>query len=344
MRAAADSARGARAEGCGPCPPSLTGGEKTFASGAKVDWLTVTWLPDADELTGCNIHSLLMDQLGAVRGVEAPGMFGYERGVRFFVDLDGTACHVARLDYGGNHHKQRARLDISGAGCSVVRDWEALRLWVSQQWDVKITRVDLAVDCLRGEFTIEDAVQWYQAGDFQAAAQGTRPRHNTVGDWLKPVYGRTFEVGRRANGKMCRVYEKGRQLGDPDSPWVRFEVEIRNHERDLPLDVLTSPDKYFVGAYRCLERIIAAAGERIACRRDEGDIALERLTVAAQNSYGQLLQVLRAKLTSDEVLDALCRPGMPRRLSKSSLAEFTNAESAPAHLLKVHHETQRCRF
>jgi phage replication initiation protein len=334
----AGAERAERAGG-GRCPPSLTGGESP--QGAKVDWATITWQPDPDEHVPATVHSLLLGVIGNVQGVSASGMFGYEKGVRFFVDLAGTPHHVARLDFGGNHHKGRARLDLFGSACSVVRDWPAVRAWIGQQFMAKLTRVDLAVDCLLGEHTVESAVAWYQAGDFKSG--GRNPRHSLVGDWLNPVHGRTIEVGRREHGKMCRVYEKGRQLGDALSQWTRFEVEIRNHERDLPLAMLTDPDRFFVGAYRCLQRVLDVAGERIACRKREGEIALQRLTLHARSSYGQLIQVLRLKLTAAEVLDALQRPGIPGRLSKSSLAEFTTADS-PAAFLKDHHETARDRL
>lgn len=42
--------------------------------------------------------------------------------------------------------------------------------------------------------------------------------------------GRTFYVGRRENGKLLRVYEKGKQLGAENSPWVRIELELHNKD------------------------------------------------------------------------------------------------------------------
>jgi phage replication initiation protein len=271
-------------------------------------------------------------------------MFGYESGIRFFMDVNGTACAVGRVDYGGLHHKGRARLDLSGSCCQLVKDWLALQTWVGQQPAVKITRVDLAVDCLMGEFTVETARDWYLAGEFRAGTSGAMPRHSTPGDWLTPetVYGRTLEVGRRENGKMCRVYEKGRQLGDAASSWTRFEVEWRNNDRDLPLDVLTDCDKYFAGAYKCLQLLLDAMPERIATHQKEGEIVLEKLTVHASTSYGKLIDVLRLKLTASEVLDVLSRPGIPGRLEKSSLAAFNLAASPSAYFKEKRYEQTQC--
>lgn len=129
---------------------------------------------------------------------------------------------------------------------------------------------------------------------------------------------------------MCRVYEKGRQLGDPDSEWTRFEVELRNNDRDLPFDVLTRPDVYFVGAYKCLERVLDAAGERIATHQKEGEIGLEVMKGHARTSYGQVLDVLRVVgLSAQEIIDEISRPGIPKRLERASLAGFLNGGSPP---------------
>jgi phage replication initiation protein len=305
--------------------------------------MTATFLPEPDEHVPATCIALLQDLIGAVEGQSCPGTSRYEHGVRLFVRVRDTACNIGRVDFGGP--KGRARLDLGGAGCAVVRDWDAMARWLGQQFSMTLTRVDLAVDCVFGQYTVEHAIEWYKAGLFQAATSGQRPRHNMVGDWLDPYYGRTFEVGRRENGKMCRVYEKGRQLGDHTSPWTRFEVEIRNEDRVLPLGMLTECDRYFAGAYRCLELLLGVSGTRVELERREAEIAVERLSVHARSSYGQLIDVLRLRLTAEEVLDVLSRPGIPGRLTKSSLAEFSTADSPAAYLKeKLHEQAQRYRF
>ena len=57
----------------------------------------------------------------------------------------------------------------------------------------------------------------------------------------------TLFIGSRGSAKYCRIYEKGRQLGDPDSPWVRFEVEYRKADSVLPIDMLIKPGQYLTG-------------------------------------------------------------------------------------------------
>jgi phage replication initiation protein len=306
------------------CPPVLTGGESPgeAGQGAKVDWLTVTWQPESGDLhIAREVWQAFESVFGyAVVGQESAGRYGYAFGCVYSVIRFGSVVPVGRVDWGGDRHGLRARFDLSGSGCSLVSDWRAVRAWVGNMADARLTRVDLAVDCLMGEFGVEDAVDWYEAGEFHAG--GRRPRHSLIGDWLDPHYGRTFEVGRRENGKMLRAYEKGRQLGDCVSPWVRWEVELRNVDRDLPLDLLVESDRYFVGAYEALRAVLPAAGERIRTHQAEGEISLGRLVQSQRVAYGQVVSVLRAKLTAGQVLDVLSRPGLPRRLQRSSLDAF----------------------
>lgn len=323
-----------RRDGGRPCPPALTGGESP-AQGAKVDWLTCTWWPDPDEHVPATVISLLRDVVGQVEAMESPGMFGYEHGCRLFMRLDdGAQHHVGRVDWGGGHHRGRARLDLSGSGCARVSAWWQVSGWIERQADYKLTRVDLAVDCINGEFTVEDAKEWLLAGEFNAG--GRNPRHSCPGDWLneRPVHGRTLEIGRRENGKMLRAYEKGLQLapGSGDK-WTRFEVELRNIDRDLPLDVLTDCDRYFAGAYKCLQRLLAVLPEPIPTHQHEGELSIQTLTKHCSVSYGRFINVLRATLDASDVLDVLSLPGVPRRLEKASLAGFTTA-GAPLAFLK----------
>lgn len=318
--------RGAQA----PSPSAVTLGE-TPEHRAKVDWLTATWKPDPDEHVVATVLDLLRSSGLPVAAEAGRGHFGFEHGARLFVRLDDGAHHqVALLDWGGDRMRGRARLDLSGTACSRISDWQGLQNWLGGQWETTITRVDLAVDCLNGEYTVDDARAWLESGDF-TAGEGRPPRHSTPGDWLspEPYYGRTLEIGRRENGKMLRAYEKGLQLapGSGDK-WTRFEVEIRRKDRDIPLDVLTRCDEYFVGAYVCLQRLLPVAGERIATHQKEGELSVDRLVHYAREGYGKLLQVLRAHVDADTLIDLISRPGVPRRLEKATLAGFIAASSA----------------
>ena len=54
------------------------------------------------------------------------------------------------------------------------------------------------------------------------------------------VVEKPFYVGKRGNSKFTRVYEKGKQFGDVNSPWVRFETEFRAGDIDIPLEFCLS--------------------------------------------------------------------------------------------------------
>jgi phage replication initiation protein len=318
-------------------PPALTGGESPSAAPAqaqrvKPDWLTYTVKTDPEVIHALEHLDLLRSVLGPnVTAVDCPGILGYLNGIRYFVNVGDESIPVARLDWGGSQEKgYRARFDLSGAGCSKVTDWPRFTAFIGRQFDYTITRIDLAFDLFNGEYTVEDCVDWYAAGDFTAG--GRNPSHSMPGDWLKPQRGRTFEVGRRANGKMLRSYEKGRQLGDPDSAWTRFEVEFRNVDRDLNLDMLIECDRYFAGAYRCLLQVLEAVPLKVPTHQPEGEISLAHLAKYCRTAYGKAINVIRIKakaegVSDEEILSSLTINGVPARLEKAAVGGFLESPS-----------------
>lgn len=338
-----------------PTPPALIGGgksQKTIKAStqlaAKVDWLTFTYFPGGkDVLPHFELRDLLEQVMASpVQFQTCPGMYGFDFGARLFLAVHGQDVNIGRVDFGGNQHKGRARLDLSGTGCGHVQNWNAIQHYISEAFESRITRVDLAVDLLNGEFTVDDAAEWYRAGLFNSG--GRMPKHSTVGAWLAdlpsdaPVgEGRTIYVGKRENGKMLRAYEKGRQLGDPSSEWVRFEVELRNKDRDIPLDILTNCDTYFVGAYTALQRVLDSAGTKVMTDQKEGEISLAKLVHHLRESYGKAIHVLRLKMTPDEVIESLSINGVPARLSKAAVNGFFESPSEQIKEYLNAHSDQR---
>lgn len=175
-------------------------------------------------------------------------------------------------------------------------------------------RWDGAVDDYLGEHSVDDAVRLYDAGALNAG--GRKPSHDCKGAWHRPDgRGRTFYVGRRANGKMLRVYEKGMQLGLPWHPWVRWELELHNKSRVIPFDALLEPGRYFVGAFPKALAWVQRDMSRIATIQKSTQLSYEHLVKAGSVAYGALINVMRqAGLTGDEIVERLVRPGAPRRL------------------------------
>ena len=180
-------------------------------------------------------------------------------------------------------------VSVSGTGLAAARDgWEnRLHAFLSQAKRARLTRVDVAHDCYSGEYTVDKARDDYRAGG--ADCSGRMPVCEERGDWYRPNgSGRTFYIGKRTNGKYARVYEKGKQLGDPSSEWTRVEVEFKSVDRVLPLDLLLLPGKYLAGAYPMFEWINAKA-ERIQTIKKALAAGYERCVTYARRQVGGAL-------------------------------------------------------
>ncbi len=134
-------------------------------------------------------------------------------------------------------------------------------------------------------------------------------------------------VGNRKNGKLIRIYEKGKQLGDPSSPWVRWEVELHAKDRAIPWDVLLHPGEYVAGAYPCLSWVSDRAS-RIQTIKEQDSITYDRLKQVASTSYGALLHVmLQREGSAERVIELLKREAVPKRLSSTDHYLRTQGQS-----------------
>jgi len=204
--------------------------------------------------------------------------------------LEGGAGMVSIGGQGGT-----ILVQVTGHGLACALDgWEArLREFAGLASRCVITRVDVAFDDLDGAFSVDEAVEAYREGGF--TLRGRPPGVEQRGNWLCPDgRGRTFYVGRRENGKLLRVYEKGKQLGAETSPWVRIELELHNKDRVIPWDILDRPGAYLAGAYSALEWV-ADRGEvcRIGTLQNVVKITYEALVGHLRRSYGGLLRVMQ---------------------------------------------------
>ncbi|WP_313206952.1 replication initiation factor domain-containing protein [Stenotrophomonas sp.] len=166
------------------------------------------------------------------------------------IELGGEECRRADGAY-------TARLELTGDGCKTM---SAARCGHAQRWlelraklescAGRITRVDVCADDLIGEYPLRLAQKWYEEGEFNN--RGQRPKAELIDDYDSGD-GKTFYVGGKKSEKQLRVYEKGREQGDKNSPWVRYEAQFRNSNRkELPLDILRDPATYLLGAYPVL--------------------------------------------------------------------------------------------
>lgn len=163
----------------------------------------------------------------------------YELGDKF-----GLLCH------GGQ--RNTVLVMISGDGLAAAKQGWEKRLYdflSDQAIQPRITRLDLAHDDYDGStYSVDQAKSEFEAGRFNNG--GRMPDCEQRGNWYRPNgKGRTFYVGHRVNGKYARIYEKGKQLGDPKSPWCRVEVEFKSVDRIIPFDALLKPGEYLAASY-----------------------------------------------------------------------------------------------
>lgn len=252
------------------------------------------------------------------------GMFGYRKSWDLYLNgtVIGVACAGAKN--GGCY------ISFTGAGCAMI-DFHKLHQQIQYLPMIKITRCDPAFDDYSGVYSCDYAEQRWKEEGFKALKGGSNPKcawFMSGGELQEDgsvfyADGRTFQVGNRKNGKLCRIYEKGKQQGDPSSPWVRWEVEIRAQDREIPLSILIDPSTYFVGFYPVLEELSPVEQPTlIKTQKKRAQSAYKKTVNAAKRSYGSLINVMRNSLdlSDSEIIKQLIstdQNAVPRSLRQA---------------------------
>lgn len=237
------------------------------------------------------------------------GRFAYKH----MADLYRDGDHVGTFCFGGTTNRGTAALMLKGKGCSGV-DMAALRKFIEPLPGGHLTRVDVAHDDLEGKRPVNYYVEQFHVGNF--FIKGARPKPRNGGDWTSEndEKGRTFYVGSKRNGKEACIYEKGKQLGDPVSPWVRVEIRFTNDDHKVPFDILTSPEMYFAGSYPVLADT-SIFHDRCEVIKKHAETALESMFGYMSDSYGKLVNVaLSIGKTPEWICNRVVRDGIPKRL------------------------------
>jgi phage replication initiation protein len=244
------------------------------------------------------------------------GWFGYKQ--RHTITHAKHQGDLGLIAHGGENQRGTASIQLNAQGCSLISDWLALKTWCELNAK-KITRIDLAHDDFNGEvLTINNALQWLKDGLF--SNNGTRDGVTAVKgkliDDLGSGDGKTFYVGRRASGKTLRIYEKGKQLGNSSSPWVRAEVELRDQDRIIPWDALINPSHYLAAAYPCLN-YLSAIQHKIKTISKSVNTTIDSAVHHLRQMGGMLINVLMQQHSGDAfaVINTLKREGVPKRLA-----------------------------
>lgn len=283
---------------------------------AHIDWLAFTLTPPKS--WGDSERSKLsalwpsLNRLFGIPSMQQVERVGKWNGYTTVFDLGGHGL----LGIGGKRQNGTIHVSLTGSGCAHVSDWQAAQDFL-EYVGARITRADLAHDDFEGkDLNMEAAVQWYQDGRFKTG--GRNPAHRIEGDWLDAgsPKGRTLYIGRKANGKLCCIYEKGKQLGDAASPWTRAEVRLGGKSRIIPYDVLTRPGHYLAGAYPQALGYLSAIQEKIRTIAKVVNLSLAATIHQARVTVGKVVNLLHTIYQGDDskVVETLRRDGVPKRL------------------------------
>jgi phage replication initiation protein len=278
---------------------------------AHIDWLALTVFPGEDRDMFWLHDELQRFLTGLTFEPTGKGWNGYSQ--RHNILHAKTNANLGLVAHGGEFQRGSIHVELNAQACALIKDWQQLKDWAEAN-TAQITRIDLAHDDFEGKFiTVDLGRAWHKEGKFN---QNGRPAKGRFIDDLGTGDGRTLYIGRRANGKLLRIYEKGKQLDDPDSPWVRVEVELRNKSRFIPWDALIHPGYYLAGAYPCL-CYLSTRQEKIKTIAKATRISYGASVDHLRQAGGKLINLMMEVNDGDAfaVVNRRKRDGIPRRLA-----------------------------
>lgn len=315
---------------------NLTIGEETIGSGKEVPVIRLAMVEGQIEevVEGVERESpVTSDQVMICMSNRLEQIFGFgisskrEMGANFYKESWVIGDDCGMVCYGGQ--RGTIMVTLNGSGCAAARvGWEErLQKFLNTASRAKLTRVDFAHDDYTGEtYTVDKADQDHTDGLFNCG--GRNPDTEYRGNWKNPNgKGRTFNVGNRKNGKFCRVYEKGRQLGAPGSEWVRIEVEFKSCDRVIPFDSLTRPGEYLAASYPAFSWI-SQRQERIITTSKATAATVEKAVAWVRHQCGASIGLMVSLFGVDQFLEKVVREGEP---AWAKCKTFLNSPSSLHH-------------
>ncbi len=274
---------------------------------AHVDWLAFTIKGDGSHKE----HLSFQETLHRLFGISPDDWKGTKSGWNGYKHRVNLGCY-GLLAYGGKSQNNTTHVEINGHGCALVKDWDAIYKW-GQLTGSTITRCDLAHDDFEGKTVNINICQgWYSDGLFNANG---RPPKQFLYDDCDSGDGKTYEVGSRKSGKLIRMYEKGKEQGDPNNSWFRVELELRNKDRNIPWEILIKPGQYLAGAYKALH-YLSKEQIKIKTTQKQKDMTLERSVEWVRHAAGKHINAIIQHNDGDlsTVFNLIVRDGVPKKL------------------------------
>lgn len=247
-----------------------------------------------------------------------------DRGANFYHSSYTLGNNWGMVCYGGQ--RNTVLVTLSGEGCSAARHGWERRLYdfLNSAQNAKITRIDLAHDDINGEiFNMAMLERAYDEGGFKAGK--TNPDIEMLGNWKNPNgKGRTLNIGNRTNGKFCRCYEKGCQLGSKLSTWVRCEVEFKGVDRIIPFDCLLYPHEFLAASYPIFANL-SKVTQRIVTTKKTVELSYERTKNWLTKQCGSALNLIN-EIEGEHGIQELFRDGkLPKGVIYPSFLESPDA-------------------
>lgn len=136
---------------------------------------------------------------------------------------------AGRLDWNRLKPSQGSLVTLAGDALRAIEaygiDKTYLSEYASQNANLSVTRIDLAVDVVGVSEAPTDVIKAWEAGEIKTRARGCKQIHG----WCKEKKrdGNTVYVGSRDGENYLRVYDKGSQKKLDDLLWSRVELELK---------------------------------------------------------------------------------------------------------------------
>lgn len=331
-------------------PPSPLPPQKT-----KLDTLRIT----AEESVNIMKELVVLSCPDVIFIPRKNGLNGYTKAyniVLYGQEL-GTLCHCAPHN---ERQNERPQLEIGGNGKCQKINWNIFYHYLQQLTKPSIKQVHICLDMFKGELTIEDVEQAHKDLKFQSKKASKNPLITPYGtiqpDGRNP--GRSRYIGSMQSSKFIRFYEKAYEVfkgplqrenenyesqlvkamfksDDPfiiegyndDKPidlrkWLRAEIELKDGNCVIPLDVVVDCDKYFAGAYPfCEELLQMTDGKQPLRLKNNHDLEFEKRRLNHKAITGSFIDdCIYMGYSNDEIVNMLKGgKGPSQKLIKSGI-------------------------